>query len=126
MDLRREGLGIGAVGVRALVPFLRSRKQLDKLNLGNNNIGNEEARILGEVLGEVCIQKLILSFNEIGKEGLERIISSRFADSVKTLDLYGNSMGRADMEEISCFLEKRDISIAELSLGKIYQIWNIQ
>ncbi|KAL7462172.1 hypothetical protein ACHAXS_002564 [Conticribra weissflogii] len=127
LDLRREGHheGIGAGGLRALVPFLRTRTQLNALNLCNNTIGDEGARILGQVLEEVRIPKLILSFNNIGKEGLECIFSSRHADGVKTLDLHGNSAGRAEMEEISHFLERRDVSIQELSLGKNYQVWDV-
>lgn len=66
--------GFGTNGVTAILPFLRTRKELRYLLLSHNNIDNKGAALLAEVLDPMPVEYLDVSFNEISGEGIERII----------------------------------------------------
>ncbi|KAL7464399.1 hypothetical protein ACHAXS_004741 [Conticribra weissflogii] len=111
--------GFGARGIEALRPFLVSRTQpLLSLHLHGNDLGDEGAASLAEVLEEVRIAELDLSENRLTSEGLSRVFGSKNARSALTdLCIRENTDGPEEKAEIVKFLGREDIALDAIAVG---------
>ncbi|KAL7463917.1 hypothetical protein ACHAXS_004268 [Conticribra weissflogii] len=108
---------ITSAGMEVLVPYLQSRSELKCLHLGGNNIGDEGARLLADVLDKVRVRSLNICSNRISAVTMSRILSSVHSKSLVHLDLLGNSSGRNAMNKVAQFLDGVGGSLESIRIG---------
>ncbi|KAL7464381.1 hypothetical protein ACHAXS_004714 [Conticribra weissflogii] len=109
--------GIGAIGMAAFLPFLKTRKELKYLDLGVCNLGNEGAKILAEVLDHVRIEELDIRHNKISDAGVSSILASKHSKNLVKLAIEGNRISHQGIEEIASFSRRYDIALQTIHIG---------
>lgn len=110
-----ENIKVGAAGVGAMLPFMKSRSSLKYINLRNTNLGVEGARLLSEALDHVRVEYLDLSMNNIGNEGMTYLLSATNCANLVELVIRRTELGRPGFEAIAQFLGRDDTAIKKLS-----------
>lgn len=103
---------------QTMLPFLKSRGELDCLSLNDCEIGDDVAGAIGEVLDHTRIENINLRGNEISAKGLSNLLSGINSIHLKSLDLEDNLIGQAEVEEIARFLSKEDVTLEWIAIGK--------
>jgi len=107
----------GPRGMQAVLPFLKTRTELEVLKLGSCELGNDGARYLSEALDHVRIKELLVENNSLDIEGISLILSSGNAKYLEHLDISRNNFGLAECASISQFLGRDDVCLEHISVG---------
>eukprot|EP00347_Sterkiella_histriomuscorum_P005929 403354723 len=123
-DLELKGNNIGGAGISALAQVLRSNYHLRSINLAWNNLGTSESGLqnLFNALGENRnLQKIDLNNNEIGPEVCNSIANClKSNQSLHTLDLRWNRIGNSGAKAIIKGLQmNKSLQILELAGNKV-------
>eukprot|EP00794_Sanderia_malayensis_P015329 gene15329-16906_t len=97
------------------------------LDLGYNNIGDEGAETIGQLLKETLIlQHLVLSYNDIGPDGAISIAKGiQMNETLRVLRLNGNKIGNkgsmaiAGALQVNTILEEIDLAEADLKTESV-------
>jgi len=116
--LRLGGNDFGLEGVRLLVPFLKTRSEMDDLDLSDSNLDDEGARLIADVLDAVLVKELFLARNNITVAGMSSILNSRYSTTLLHLDMNGNNFsGRPEIDIIARFLGRDGIALESIVIG---------
>ena len=75
--LKLSHQGLGSIGLRAIVPMLKTNTFVTELDLRDNNIEGEGIRLLAKALSDnLFIKHLDISMNNINNSGLEELLKS--------------------------------------------------
>ena len=104
---------LSAVGVRSMVPFLQNANNLQRLQLGDNNIQSEGFNLLLRALRDSPIEEL-----QCGRCGIEsiEIDIEHFPKRLRTLSLKGNSINSDGCQELAKLLQGGDATMEFLQL----------
>jgi len=112
-----ENSKIGQDGIYALLPFIKSRKELNCLDLHGTDLGDSGAAVIGELLGEVRLNNLVISENPLSIFGINRIISAKNFKHLKTLGIHEIELETEEVEQIARVLKEQTNSLEKLSIG---------
>ena len=116
-QVTKLNLGINNIGdeeVKAIAEILKD-SQVTVLNLMSNNIGDEGAKAIAEVLKDSQVTKLNLLSNDIGYEGAKALAEVLKDSQVTVLNLMSNNIGDEGAKAIAEIL--KDSQVTKLNLG---------
>lgn len=109
-------------GLRALLPFLKSRKTLKMLNLEDNSLDAEATEMIAEILDEIRVEELNVSHNRLTALGINRLLSSKNSRHLISLNVF-LSYSRQERFKLAKFfgdfLVIEGISLKKLVIGTI-------
>lgn len=112
---------IGAKGAEAIAAALPNLQNLKQINFGDCLLKTKGATVLAQALKNlhVNLEELILSFNEIRKEGGIEVVSA-MANKIKlkTLILDGNLFGEKGKQELEAKLKEIGKNFSHLNVIK--------
>eukprot|EP00808_Paulinella_micropora_P026595 g50619.t1 len=122
-ELNLPSRSLGPAEVAILAEFLKVNTALQVLNLYGNKIGPEGAAAIADMLKEnkECkLEKLDVSYNQIGAEGAEYIAKAfEVNQTLTTLTLWDNKIGAEGAAHIAAAV-KENKTLRELNMYKNY------
>mmetsp|Transcript_3241 Transcript_3241/g.6542 ORF Transcript_3241/g.6542 Transcript_3241/m.6542 type:complete len:357 (-) Transcript_3241:49-1119(-) len=125
LDLGHNDLGPGEIF--ELIPFLGCLfGVLEFFGLHHSRIGNRGCEMICEVLEDLDVLDLNMSYAQITAGGIAHILASQEDPCLERLDFRGNAIGRVDIDYLAVFLSQNDILEYLLIDGTDQRDWEFE
>lgn len=116
-ELNLSGLGLEDEDIKRIIAALKRNNNIPALNLDNNNISDEGAKVIAEFLKNNFITGISIKNNKIRDDGAKSIANAlRYNNGLIDLTLDYNEIGDEGAKAFLSALQKNCLILTELSL----------